>query len=268
MDARIPFQAWTIDPSHVHYQHGPDSVPRPGIARGTTTRLRLEDSRAYPGAARDVWVHVPAVVDGALPCTVFQDGAGFLDPSDELRAGIVLDNLVAAGDLPAMVGIFVDPVSRNAEYDAFDSRYADLLADEVLPLVARQVRLDDDPSQRALCGFSSGGSAALTAAWHRPDAFGKVLGFSSSFPQVAGGNPFPEVIASGPARQLRVLLQVGHRDLGWDEEEDNWLAENLLVAAALLRARYDVRLVLGEGAHDANHPGVLLPDALRWLWRR
>ena len=267
MDARIPYQPLSTDQSHVLYEHGPDSLPHPGVAVGRTTRLQLTGSRAFPGASREIWVHAPAASDGPLPCMVFQDGGGFLDPEDDLRAGTVLDNLIAAGDIPPMVGVFVDPVARNAEYDAFDSRYADLLADEVLPLVEQHVRISDEPAHRGLCGFSSGGSASLTAAWHRPDAFGKVIGFSSSFPQVAGGNPYPELIASEPARTLRVLLHAGPRGLGWDEQEDNWLAENLLVAAALFRAAYDARLVLGDGAHDSNHAGVLLPDALRWLWR-
>lgn len=272
MDARIPFRSLPVDPDGVLYDHGPDSQPRPGVSPGRTIRLRLTGSRAFPGADRDVRVHVPAAAGdgskgGDLPCMVFQDGAGFLDPEDDLRAGIVLDNLVAAGDVPPMVGVFVDPVARNAEYDAFDGRYADLLADEVLPMVADHVPISDDPAHRGIGGFSSGGNAALTAAWHRPDAFGKVLGFSSSFPQVRGGNRFPALIASEPARPLRVLLQVGHRDLGWDEPEDNWLVENLLVATALLRSGYDARLVLGDGAHTSNHPGVLLPDVLRWLWR-
>ena len=269
MDARVPFRPLPIDQSHVVYDHGPDSTPRPGVIAGRATRLQLTGSEAFPGTSRDIWVHAPAATatDGALPCMIFQDGGGFLDPEDDLRAGVVLDNLIAAGDIPPMVGVFVDPVARNAEYDAFDSRYADLLADEVLPLVEQEFRISDDPAQRGLCGFSSGGSAALTAAWHRPDAFGKVIGFSSSFPQIVGGNPYAELIASEPVRPLRVLLQVGHRDLGWDEPEDNWLAENLLVVAALLRAGYDTRLVLGDGAHSSNHPGVLLPDALRWLWR-
>jgi enterochelin esterase-like enzyme len=267
MDARIPYRPLPIDQSHVLYDHGPDSLPQPGVTAGRTTRLQLTDSKAFPGTSRDIWVHAPAATDGALPCMVFQDGGGFLDPEDDLRATVVLDNLIAAGDIPPMVGVFVDPVARNGEYDAFDSRYADRLADEVLPLVGEHVRISDEPADRGLCGFSSGGSASLTAAWHRPDAFGKVIGFSSSFPQVVGGNPFPELVAAEPARPLRVLLQVGHRDLGWDEPEDNWLAGNLVVAAAFLRARYDVRLVLGDGAHSSNHPGVLLPDALRWLWR-
>jgi enterochelin esterase family protein len=201
-------------------------------------------------------------------CTVFQDGGGFLDPDDDLRGAVVLDNLVNAGDIPPMVGVFVDAAeTRNAEYDAFDSRYADFLDAEVLPLVRDVVRLAADPRQRAVCGFSSGGNASFTAAWHRPDVFGKVIGFSSSFAQIPGGNPVPRLLTGAAPQDLRVFLHVGHRDLGWDEPQDNWLAENLRVAAALLEAGYDVRLVLGDGGHDSNHAGVLLPDALRWTWR-
>jgi len=55
-------------------------------------------------------------------------------------------------------------------------------------------------------------------------------------------------------------------DLDWGPD-GNWLKENLLVAAALAERGYDFRLVLGDGGHDGNHGGVILPDALRWLWR-
>lgn len=268
MGHRLPHAPLPIDQSEVTYEHGPDSGRRPTVARGRTTELSITDSLAYPGTARSVWVHEPASAPGGpLPVVVFQDGAGFLDPDDEMRAALVLDNLVAGGLVPAMVGVFVDPGAgnRNVEYDAADATYAGFLLDEVLPRVSEVVAISHRAEDRALCGFSSGGSASFTAAWHRPDAFGKVVGLSSSFPQVAAD--YPRLIASEPVRPVRVLLQVGHRDLGWDEADDNWLAANLEVGAALLRRGYDVRLVVGDGGHDGNHGGVVLPDALRWLWR-
>lgn len=281
MGSRVPFNPLPIDQSDVAYEYGPDSSHRPEVARGRTTHLTMDDTRAYPGTTRGVWVHAPADTrpDQALPCMVFQDGGGFRDPDDDIRAAIVLDNLIAAGAIPTMVGVFVDPGvfqdiedprkrrNRNAEYDAFDARYADFLVDEVLPLATELVPISDDPHQRGLCGHSSGGNAAFTAAWHRPDAFGRVVGFSSSFVQMPGGNPYPQLIPAEPARPMRCFLQVGHRDLGWDEPEDNWLAENLRTAAALAESGYDFRLVLGDGSHNPNQAGVLLPDALRWLWR-
>lgn len=278
----MPFNPLQIDQPDVVYEYGPDSSPRPQVPHGRTTHLTMDDSRAYPGTTRSVWVHAPAAAarpDLALPCMVFQDGGSFLDPDHDLRGAIVLDNLIAAGAVPPMVGIFVDPgvfpdvedprkrKHRNAEYDAFDSCYADFLIDEVLLLAGEHALISDDPGKRGLCGHSSGGNAAFTAAWHRPDAFGKVIGFSSSFAQMPGGNPYPRLIPTESARPLRIFLQTAHRDLGWDEPEHNWLAENLRTAAALAERGYDFRLVLGDGSHNPNHAGVLLPDALRWLWR-
>lgn len=138
--------------------------------------------------------------------------------------------------------------NRNVEYDAFDDAYASFLLDEVLPLVRTR--------------------AALTAAWCRPDGFGRVISFNPSFAQMPGGNPYPALLATGPRRETRVFLHAAHRDLHWNEPEWNWFAESLETAAALARAQYDVRLVVGDGAHAPNHGGVLLPDALRWLWHR
>ena len=268
MTHRVPHVPLPIDQSEVIYEHGPDSTAVASVARGRTTQLEIADSQAFPGTRRSIWIHAPATASEApLPVVVFQDGAGFLDPDDEMRAAVVLDNLVATGAIPPTVGVFVDPGEdhRNTEYDAADATYAGFLVDEVLPRVSEVVRISERPEDRALCGFSSGGNASFTAAWHRPDAFGKVIGLSSSFPQVAAD--YPRVIADEVARPLRIFLQVGHRDLGWDEAEDNWVAANLEVGAALLRRGYDVRLVVGDGGHDGNHGGVLLPDALRWLWR-
>lgn len=281
MRFRVPFSPLPIDQSDVVYEYGPDSSPRLQVHQGRTTHLVVADSRAYPGTTRSVWVHVPSPArpDQELPCMVFQDGGGYLDPDDDIRGAIVLDNLIDAGAIPPMVGLFVDPgvfpevenprerKNRNAEYDAFDSRYADFLIEEVLPLAGEHVLISDNPKKRGLCGHSSGGNAAFTAAWHRPDAFGKVIGFVSSFAQMPGSNPYPRLIPAEPARPLRVFLQAGHRDLDWNVPEYNWLAENLRVAAALAQRGYDFRLVLGDGGHNPNHAGVLLPDALRWLWR-
>lgn len=61
-------------------------------------------------------------------------------------------------------------------------------------------------------------------------------------------------------------MHASSRDIGWWRPENNWFSSNLRVAAALAERGYDLRLVLGDGPHGPNHPGVVLPDALRWLW--
>jgi enterochelin esterase-like enzyme len=143
------------------------------------------------------------------------------------------------------------PRGRLEEYQWGRSRYA----------------VTDDHAQWAIAGGSSGGNCAFTAAWFRPDRFRRVYCSSGSFVQMPGGNPYPELIRTTPPKPLRIWLHVATRDLNWDKPEDNWLSAGLEVAAALAERGYDFRLVLGDGAHDGNHGGVLLPDALRWLWR-
>jgi enterochelin esterase family protein len=206
----------------------------------------------------------------------FNDGWWYLDPDGEVRGGTVLDNLAASDELPPMVGVFVDPgvldvdgepvKNRNVEYDAFDDRYASFLLEGVLPLIASRFSISMDARMRGICGGSSGGNAAMTALWSRPDGFGRAILFNASFAQMPGGNPYPGVIGTAAGRDFRAFIHAAHRDLNWNQPDDNWFAENLETAAALARAGHDVRLAVGDGGHSPNHGGVLLPDALRWLW--
>lgn len=276
MTHELAYRAMPIADDAVVYSYGPDSSRRSEVEAGDIRSFVIDDSAVYPGTVRTVWVHTPHGHDTTAPAAVmvFSDGWWYLDPEGDVRAGIVLDNL--ASELPPMVGVFVDPgvfpgaaapKNRNNEYDAGDGRYAGFLLDEVLPRVAAHAALTDDPRLRGICGGSSGGNGAFTAAWHRPGAFRRVIAFNASFAQIPGGNPYPGLIAAGARRPLRVLLHAAHRDIGWNDAEENWFAEDLETAAALARAGFDLRLVVGDGGHSPNHGGTLLPDALRWLWR-
>lgn len=256
----------------VRYAYGPDSSPQRDVARGTIHRHELRASETFPGTNRSYWVYVPACYDGSSPTSlmVVQDGWMYLDPEGEIRAGVVFDNLIHRGEMPATVGVFVDPGqphNRNAEYDAFNDVYVTFLLREILPPVQDAYLIADDPNRWAIAGGSSGGSCAFTAAWMRPDRFRRVLSLLGSFAQIDGGNPYPDLLRHTPRKPLRILLQAATRDLGWDAAELNWFSANLHVAAALAEAGYDHRLVLGDGGHDPNHGGAILPDALRWLWR-
>ena len=55
-------------------------------------------------------------------------------------------------------------------------------------------------------------------------------------------------------------------DLDW--EFGNWPLANRQMAAALKYKGYNYKFVFGKGGHDLNHGFAILPDALRWLWKR
>jgi enterochelin esterase family protein len=271
--SEVPYVRQPTDFSRpVRYAYGPDSARQAGVPEGTVTEFEWDASRVFPGTSRRVRVYVPAQYTSSEPASlmVFQDGGLNFDPAGAVRAPLVFDNLIHRGEMPVTIGLFVDPGepgNRGAEYDAFTDAYATFLLTEILPRVAERYALADDPDRWAIGGGSSGGSCAFTAAWLRPDRFRRVLSFIGSFAQLDGGNRYPELIRESRRKPLRIFLQTAARDLNWDAPKRNWLSANLQIAAALAERGYDFRLVLGDGDHDPNHAGAILPDALRWLWR-
>ena len=270
--SEIPHIRQPVDISApIRYAHGPHSSRQPGVPSGTILDHEWTASSVFAGTSRRYWVYVPAQYTASEPASlmVFQDGSRYLDPDDEMRVHIVFDNLIHRGEMPVTIGVFVEPgepENRNAEYDALSDDYATFLLTEILPSVQESYLIADDPDRWAIGGASSGGSCAFTVAWTRPDRFRRVLSFLGSFAQIEGGNRYPELIHDTPKKPLRVFLQAATRDLNWDAAELNWFSANLRVAAALAERGYDLRLVLGDGGHDPNHGGAILPDALRWLW--
>ena len=259
------------------YTPGADAQPQAGVPTGLLSRHHLTDSDVYPGVARDFHVYVSAQCTHDTPAClmIFQDGERYLGP--EAKTPIVLDNLVAEGAMPPMVAAFVQPGSpgpglpiyggegnRSVEYDSPDSRYARFLLEELMPAIERIQRISGDPTHRALCGISSGGHCAFAAAWHRPDAFGKVISHCGSFVGLRGGDAWPTIVRREPLRPLKIFLQTGRHDL--NIVFGDWVQANRSLASALAYRGYDQRLVIGQGGHSLAHGGAILPDTLRWLW--
>ncbi len=238
-------------------------------------------SQIFPGTVREFWVYRPAHLPADQPAAllVFQDGKWYVDRERDFRVPVVLDNLIARGELPPIVAVFINPgevpaaeagakpvSNRSFEYDSLSDQYARFLLEEILPEVERGgVRLSTRPEDRAIGGISSGGICAWTVAWQRPDSFGKVLSHVGSFVNIRGGHVYPSLIRKTPPKPVRVFLQDGAHDL--DNAHGNWPLANQEMAAALAYAKYDFRFEYGDGAHNGKHGGALLPDSLRWLWR-
>jgi enterochelin esterase family protein len=262
------------------YRLGPDSKYRKGVPRGAIIQCSW-NSRIFADTVRDYWVYVPAQYRPSRPAAVmvFQDGGVYVSIENCVRAPIVFDNLIHRGQMPVTIGIFINPgqipgvktkdyngSQRSLEYDTLSDRYARFLLEEILPEVSKQYNLTRSPDERAICGCSSGGICAFTVAWQRPNAFRKVLSHVGSFADIRGGHVYPTLVRKSPPKPIRVFLQGGTRDL--DRDWGNWPLANLEMAAALKFMGYDYRLVMGDGEHSFTHGGAILPDSLRWLWRK
>lgn len=265
--------------SAADYTLGPLSQPKDGVPRGQVTKHTWSSS-VYPGTERDYWIYVPAQyasVERAC-LMVFNDGRTYVRSEGAFRVPTVFDNLIHDGVIPVTVGVFVNPGmippaqagqrgrrTRSFEYDSLGDRYARFVCDELLPSIAQDYRLSEDPACRAICGISSGGIAAFTVAWERPNSFQKVLCHIGSFTNIRGGNSYPFMVRKAEARPLRIFLQEGLNDL--DNLHGHWPLGNKEMAAALEFREYDYKFVMGTERHNGLHGGAILPESLAWLWR-
>jgi enterochelin esterase-like enzyme len=268
-------------PQDDQYVLGPDSQARADVPQGKVTQMPAwTDSKIFPGTSRDWWIYVPAQYSKDKPAAVmvFCDGGGFVKADGQFRAPVVFDNLIAKGEMPVTIGIFIQPgtfptsnpkdkarSNRSFEYDSLGDLYARFLLEEILPAVAKDYNLTSNPDERAICGNSSGGICAFTVAWEKPDAFRKVVSHIGSFTNIRGGHVYPALIRKTDKKPIKVFLQDGKNDL--DNQFGNWPLANQDMAAALKFAGYDYQFVLGEGTHNGKHGAAMLPDTLRWLWQ-
>jgi enterochelin esterase-like enzyme len=279
-----PLEAYAVPPESLD-QRNP---------KGTLKQMPNWLSTIFDGTTRDWWVYVPAQYKAEHPACVmvFQDGALYKE-----FVPTVFDNLIAKGEMPVTVGIFINPgrfkegeeflrfkndhfaqlnavggSNRSFEYDTLSDRYARFLLEEILPEVEKNMNLRHDASSRAIAGISSGAICAFTVAWERPLEFSKVLSWVGSFTNIAcgrtlreGGHNYQAMIRKKPKKPIRIFLQDGENDV--DDINGNWPLANQEMAKALSYVGYDFRFEYGQGFHSEKHGRAILPEALRWLWR-
>ncbi|MDB5734096.1 MAG: hypothetical protein JWP16_1854 [Alphaproteobacteria bacterium] len=297
------------------YAVAPEATANPAVPQGEVREFILysADSKIYPGIVRvanmtrdaygnyvvpptgisapgpyerHVWVYIPKQVQPNAPFMVVQDGHGYIK-----RMANILDNMIAAKRIPAMVVILPDSggsdaqgSERGLEYDTMSDRYSNWVESELLPAVTSRygITLTSDPEGRAAMGGSSGAIAAFTMAWYHPERYHKVLSYSGTFVNQAwppdpktprGGWEYHDhIIAKSARKPIRVWMEVGEKDNRFDAPEDtwhNWPLANNRMAAVLQKKGYDHRYVFALGAGHVDNRVVMqtLPDALQWLWR-
>ncbi len=266
-----------------YYPPPPEWKADPSLPQGRLEKFEWKDSKVFPNTARNSVVYIPAQYDPAKPASlmVWQDGSRHADPAGAMRATVVMDHLVARGDMPVTIGVFIDPGrttkqkpedskagNRSFEYDSLGDAYVRFVLNEILPEVKQRYSLtwSDKPEDHAIAGGSSGGICAFNAAWERPDQFGKVLCWVGSFVNLRGGHVFPAIIRETERKPLRVYLLDGSNDL--DNPYGNWPIANKNIAASLKYMGYDYRFDFGECFHGSKGMSASLPEALKWLWRK
>ncbi len=278
--------------------------------------MRVANSKIFPGTdstldprkpvreERKIFVYVPASYkDGnKAAILVTLDGPSRLD-----LVRNALDNLTISKDpnrrLPTFIAIAVENggsdskgSERGLEYDTMSDRFARFINDEVLPAVLnnseiRQVypniAFTDDPWGKAVLGCSSGGAAALTMGWFRPDLFRRLITYSGTFVDQQDDDAPEEaqyplgaweyhsgmkLIENSERKPLRIFTHVSEFDLRYDDAEEtyhNWVMANERTAEVLKAKGYDYRYVYSKDSKHCDRRVFeqTLANTLVWMWK-
>lgn len=287
-----PPAATAPDPDRL-YKLGPDSLEQEGVPKGEVKGPFTLPSQAYPGTQHTYWVYVPAQYDSKTPASlmIFNDGQAFMNPTADIRAKNVFDNLIYRREIPVMIGVFINPgrrpdqpeptlqewgdrtTNRPTEYNTLDDKYARVIVDELLPALYKDYNISKNPDDHGIGGSSSGAIAAFTVAWERTDHFRKVISFIGSFVDLRGGHAYADIVAKSDRKPIRIYMQDGRNDnrgIGRDgkyNQNRDWFYQNVRLMKALTAKGYDVNYAWGINRHGSKMGGMMLPDMMRWLWR-
>ena len=244
------------------------------LPKGVIKEFTFTESRIYPGTRRTGSVFIPAQLDPEKPACVYVRQDGY----NRAEKGL-LEVLIARGDMPVTVGVFVRPGelpapmsgtlgrrNRCFEYDAVNDSYARFLVEELLPFVAREfgLCLSTNGNDRCIAGGSSGGISAFTAAWLRPDAFSRVYANSGSFVAFRGGHEFPTLVRKTEPKPIRAYLTTGTHDM--ENCAGDWYLLDQEMDKALKFSGYDYFFRAIEGPHVAGWLDCF-PEAMRFIWK-
>ena len=271
------------------------------IYRGTDASL---DSKKPIRKERKIYVYVPAAYKNGIsaPILVMHDG-----PSRLSLVRNALDNLTISKDpmrkIPAFIIVSVQNggndskgSQRGLEYDTISDRFVSFINDEVLPAVLKNpeikavypdIAFTENPWGRATMGCSSGGAAALTMGWFRPDLFRRIITYSGTFVDQQDDDapeekiyPFgawdyhsgKKLIEKSDRKPLRIFTHVSENDNGSNNPKTshhNWVLANKRMAKLLKTKGYNYRFIYSRssGHCDRRVYEHTLADTLVWMWQ-
>lgn len=280
-------------------------------------KMRLADSKLFRGddttleptkkavrTERKIFVYIPAAYRDGTPAPVLVTHDG---PSQLKFVRNALDNLTISKNpersLPPFIVVSIENggndgknSERGLEYDTMSDRFARFINDEVFPAVLAdpaihaaypKLAITSNPWGRATMGCSSGGAAAMTMAWFRPDLFRRVIAYSGTFVDQQDDDApeeakFPlgaweyhsslKLIANSPKKPLRLFTHVSENDNRAKDPEEtyhNWVMAGERTAAALKDKGYHYRYVFSRatGHCDSKVFELTLADTLVWTWQ-
>jgi enterochelin esterase family protein len=187
-----PKKFWDYAPGASRHEYSsvaelPGAPPQPWILKKPGTPEGKIEHNLFKsellGNERKITVYTPPGYqkDGSPSdlLVVFDENAYI----DRVPTPVILDNLIAAGKIRPTIAVLIANPSQETRGKELppNPRFADFLANELIPWVRARYRVTNDPNRSVVAGSSYGGIAATYAALRHPEVFGNVLCQSGSF---------------------------------------------------------------------------------------
>jgi enterochelin esterase-like enzyme len=247
------------------FRMSPLSGKREGIKRGTVDTLKFasRDPKIKP---RSVTVYLPPGYGSLsnLPVVYVHDGESAFRYAAFAN---IIDNLIADGQLPPIIGVFVPPVERNHEYVGLATPdFIAAFCDELVPLVDSVYRTSRNLEQRGVMGISSGGHIALAMAVVRPDCFRRAAGQSSTISPILRTALAVRRQSSPLPPTMKVWMDWGSYDI--KDDTYDFPAQNREFSKELAREDITVRSREVHDGHDWASWRERTPEILRFFFGR
>lgn len=233
-DARLDYKIvvdgnWIMDPSNSFVQYsgfGPNSelrmpdweYPQETILGENVTRGQLSANFTILSQAANLnytvqyKVYTPAGYESLsnLPVIYVTDGHEY--SNDQMGSMLtVLDNLIANETIPPIIAVFIDPRNpsnlsenrRGSEYTAND-KFANFVADELVPVIDAAYNTNSNPSARAILGTSLGGWNSAFFGLKQSDTFQLIAIHSPAF-----NSAIIQAYQASPLLPLKVFMSTG-----------------------------------------------------------
>jgi len=262
MNARV-FRSTIMGGRPMSFVEGPDAPPQPwiepqaAIAKGHLEQTSFQSKQL--ANTRDLWIYTPPEfvtskpsAEG-LPLLLVFDGGEYVS---SIPTPTILDNLIAAQRIPAMLAVFVGnpPGQRDQELNA-NAKFADFIADELIPWIRKRYPIASSPAHNIVAGSSSGGLAATLVAYKYPNLFGNVLSQSGAYWFAPVGEEEPELLARtfsmSPRRDVHFYIEVGTLEENRESFKGvNMVSSNRHLRDVLVAREYTVNYHEFVGGHS------------------
>jgi enterochelin esterase-like enzyme len=267
----------------------PDAPPQPWLAKKPGVPSGQIEKRQFKSALlkneREIAVYLPPGYSRdaePYPLLLLFDEIDYLGDSKQIvlvPTPTILDNLISAKRIPAMLALLVGnvPGQRDRELPC-NPAFADFLSSELLPWAHGLYNFTTNPRQVVVAGSSFGGLAAACAGLRHSETFGNILSQSGAFHWLppkgdqasdSGTDSEPNWVArqfiASPKLPLRFYLDAGSEEFDISGDGRSILVTSRTLRDVLLAKGYEVHFQEFVGGHDYLSWRGTLADGLMAL---